>query len=400
VLTVKFRPWDDARVAPEAAGIGFEQVLMDAEIQVDGKPVRPLFRQVPPGRHTISVRDPRDGNTLDVSIEARSGRSYLLSQTPASPLKPFSPGLPALEYYGPTGGSITRMHDGRYLMAFTRGLVTPGIWLAESKDGRQWSEPWEFSHNDVFQTTRANLFVDDAGVLWMAYFSKRLAVDFSSAGGLLWLCRSEDGRNWETPQPIRIPVQAQYHDLAHFTRDHKGRCWLFYNRFAGSGARPDDITELTPLNLPVADDVHPQNPYAVFDANGTCHLVFDDYNGRSLYYTRSADMRIWSNPVLLAEKAPNAECPQLLLDDKRAAVVYETHGGTVARSGELVDSGLRLGTPVFLTGGLTRVKGGRVYVAGGEAMLFAAGSDYAPWLLIGRVEDLLRTGESAVRKGP
>ena len=118
-------------------------------------------------------------------------------------------------------------------------------------------------------------------------------------------------------------------DLDVERNDHKGRYWLFYNRFGGSGKSPADIRELKTLDLPASGLEHPEDPWAVFDKDGVCHLVSADFSG-GIYYTRSKDMRSWSQPVLLVEKEKGISlgCPQLLLgEDDRGTLIYETGRG-------------------------------------------------------------------------
>ncbi len=406
-LKATFRPWNPQRVKPPQTMIGFSRLPPGMEVRLDDKPISSDFHTVPAGPRTVSVRDRSSGASYDVRIPGKENGQYLISHSPAVPLRPICPGLPALKTIGPAGGSVVRLADGRYLLACTTGHVTPTIRFIESEDGNRWSEPRAYQHNSIFSTTRPKLIVDDDGTIWMAYFSKRLVCNFSSAEYLLWITHSRDGRQWAQPRPIRLPelgaVQGQYHTLGQLTRAPDGKYWIFHQRWAGSGDSPDDIRELFPLPLALKESSAAANAHAAFDANGTCHLVYQDWNKGSLCYTRSSDMHQWTDPVTIAD-APSgrrSERPQVLVEDDRIAILYEQTGPTFVRSGRLTPEGLELGAPVQLTCGLTGINGGQLQRIGEEAFLFAGGRDYAPWLLRGPWRTLLHaSGPAAEQRAP
>lgn len=295
---------------------------------------------------------------------------------------------------GPGHPSIVRLQNGQFMLAFTSGdWQQHGIRFSMSPDGTAWVPSWPLPHNDIFDTRAPSLLVDDAGVIWLLFTSKRfdLAKRYSSGGYRLWLTHSRDGHNWSKIQPVWTPSYLQYQHAAQLTRDHDGRFWIFCNEYFGSGDSPDKIRELTVAAFAPSPEtpVHVCNSHAVFDAAGTCHLVYDNF-GRGLHYVRSQDTESWSEAVEIdaPKKSSSISFPQLVLHDGKGILINHANSGLWRRSVDLTGDQPTFGTNV------TRLADHVATAAGGwafqhEDTIYIPAGAYTPGVLTSSVSDLL-----------
>jgi hypothetical protein len=192
---------------------------------------------------------------------------------------------------GPASASMARLSDGCYFLAFTSGdWQQHRIRFATSQDGENWDPSWEFSLNSIFDTRAPSVTVDDDGVIWMLFTSKRFDHQrYSNAGYRLWLTSSSDGRTWSRIQPVAA-MPGQYQNTVQLTRDHTGRFWIFSQGYFGSGDSPAIVGPLQPIQVTVEQQsLGMNNLHAVFDHDNVCHLVFETF-GQSIHYSSSTDM--------------------------------------------------------------------------------------------------------------
>jgi len=311
---------------------------------------------------------------------------HLSIDYPDSPFRPVSSDLTGGPQSGRGTSSLARLPDGRFLMAFGEKKIT----LAASKDGVTWEKPWEYSHNSVFPTGNPTMLVDDDGVIWMLYRSKRPGTDhFSTGYYYLWLTHSRDGRSWSTPKPIRTAGMLSNNTTAQMTRSPDGKYWVFLNDQVGSGKSPEDIRELRRLLIPIRNNSTPTHVHATFGSDGRCHLVFTlDHRKRSVEYSRSDDMRVWSTPRTLFEDSKStAEVPQLLIDGDRVALVYSNNKGRWIRRGAMQDDGPHLTQTIQFADHTAGAYGSRCMQESDKVYVPLTGNP--PALLVADLDDLL-----------
>ena len=324
-----------------------------------------------------------------------------LKTGPANPFQ--ATPLPGFEFtnIGPTAGSLVRLPDGRLLMAFASGdQHHTGIKLSSSNHGTEWDAPWEFAHNSTFDTRAPSLLVDDDGEIWMLCLSKRLTTDrFASGPYELWLTHSRDGRGWSPLRSLQMQSESepprvatgQYQEIVQLARLADRRFGILHVRLVGAAASPGQITTLSPLSLPLDQQQHVSNPYATFEAEGRCHLVFDDF-GRGLYYTRSDDLQTWSplQKLGMAEQNSSISKPQMLLVDDRVALLHEKNSGVWLQRGTITASGLQLGQATQITNHLMPLNGSRLLRVGDRVLISAGTPPCVSNLLSAPITELLK----------
>ena len=310
---------------------------------------------------------------------------------PDSPFRPVSPDLTGSPRSGRGTSSLARLPDGRFLLAFGEKKIT----LAASDDGATWEGSWEYSHNSVFPTGNPTMLVDDDGVIWMLYSSKRPGTDqFSTGHYYLWLTHSRDGRSWSTPKPIRTAGMLSNNTTAQMTRSPDGKYWIFLNDQVGSGDSPGAIRGLERLYLPIRNNRVPTGVHAAFEANGRCHLVFV-FGGsrRSVQYSRSDDIRLWSPPTtLFGDINSTVKLPQLLIEGDRVALIHSTNKGGWIRRGTMDRDGLHLPQAIQFAKSNAGVRGSRFMQESGKIYLPMIGEP--PALLVTGRDDLFGTGDN------
>ncbi|MEE8451995.1 MAG: hypothetical protein V3R99_08780 [Thermoguttaceae bacterium] len=290
------------------------------------------------------------------------------------------------------GAALVELPDGRLLAASSKEK----IFFSTSSDGKTWEDSWEFAHNSVFNTGGPALLVDDDGVIWMAYASKRPHTDhFSSGHFCLWITHSRDGHNWSMPKPVRTGGWPAPRRPVQMTRGPGGRYWIFLDGRAGSGRSPGDVKQLRRINVPVRHEtVAPANAHATFDQQGRCHLVFDDFGlGRTSYYSRSDEMTTWSALVKLNEKEDRSRVThaQLVLHGNRVALLYTNTAGMWLRRGPMTAEGPELAEPIQLADSSQMIPGARLLRTGDKVFLPVLGDPLR--LLVADVDELVGRGD-------
>lgn len=298
---------------------------------------------------------------------------------------------PAFDGNGLQRADVVELPDGQWLMAFTAKRRDFGtkIMLSRSRDGQMWEAPWPLEHNSVYSTAHPSMAVDNEGDVWMLFTSSRLDLErFSSGRYLLWLSRTSDGRTWTRPVPVRTAEMLQDHTGGRITRGPDGRFWIFCRDEAGAGRTPGEIKKLKSLALLVRHrQFHVDQPAAFFDEQGRCHFTFRAADSQYFHtngaphYCRSDDMMTWSPLVRLTatERRSLVVFPRLLLDGKRAALIYATPQGGYLCSGTMESDGPRFGEPVRFVGPRTGVAGPCAVRLGGD--LYLPAGERAAWLL-------------------
>jgi beta-lactamase regulating signal transducer with metallopeptidase domain/tetratricopeptide (TPR) repeat protein len=299
---------------------------------------------------------------------------------------------------GPSRSTLAKLPSGNWVMAFTGGdAYQARIYLSSSADGKNWSPPWEFAHNNIFPTRSPSLIVDEDGLLWMLCTSKRFELSrYSSSEYRLWLCSSRDGRDWSPLRPVKTTGQfsGQYQQTALVTRDRTGKYWIISPNEIGSADSLAKLIELETFKL--ADDYKHtmEDMHATFDERNRCHLVF---SASGIYYTNSTNMVDWTPPVKLdGQKNQSIGFPQSFTDGDRILTIYESGHDSWLRPGRLEGDGVtwseRIPIGLPLHGALAARDGDRLLLPSGRI-----GNGAPPVLLVARVPDLLKL---AVRSGP
>jgi hypothetical protein len=280
--------------------------------------------------------------------------------------------------------SVVRTQDGQFLLA----LGGEGIELFRSTDGKEWSGPADYEHNGVFPTRCPALTVDDDGIVWMAYLSKRPSYDIYSSGSYyLYRTSSEDGKTWSRPEPILTQRLAQYQQTPFLTRDPDGEFHLFLEAQTATAAAPGDLSPTDGLYVPVREEWVPQDVHAVFDDRGRCHIVYTDPRGR-VHYSHTDRDGIWRVNMRLDEiESMHVNTPQIILKGDRVAVLYWASSGLWFHRGQWTEDGPRLGPAEQIMDHRFSGQGVRLMRLGDEVYLPLPARP--PLLLRARLADLL-----------
>jgi len=280
--------------------------------------------------------------------------------------------------------AMARLPDGRFIVAFGDDTIQ----IALTEDGETWDGPFPFQHNDIFPTRNPSLCVDDDGIVWMVYLSKRPSYDiYPSAPYYLYRTSSRDGHKWSQPKPIQPHRTIQYQFPPFLTREPRGGFRLFLGEQTATAAAPDKLLRAKPLYVPVRDDWSPQDVHAVFDDQGRCHIVYGDSHGRIHYSYADTDW-IWRVNTRLSEVEPmHVHTPQLILAKDRVALLYRAPKGLWLQRGRLTKDGPRLGPAQQIASHRIDGRGARIMRDGNDVYLPLAARP--PLLLRANVEDLL-----------
>ncbi|MEQ8791831.1 MAG: sialidase family protein [Pirellulaceae bacterium] len=326
------------------------------ELTLDGEPYQTAVAShgVAPGLHTYRYSHPERSAALTYAAEFQPGARYGLFINLDSPLESRLTNLRG--FVGNDGGdsSLVRRKDGGWFTVWQAEGGT--LRFATSDDLVRWSEPWGLAesglYGDRLQCVSPSLHVDGEGELWLTYFSNRLDLEQLNSGGFrLFLTHSRDGREWSTPRPLTTSTSGWPPGAVQMTTGPDGMFWMFHRLMAASADSPAEVTRLEPLAIAGDDSLagHARRPHAVFTADGRAHLVWDHFGQKLMYARRDAD-GAWSAAVELtmAGQGASASWPRLLLDGRRAALVYEKSGSWL-RPGRITETGLELGEAVKLT---------------------------------------------------
>ena len=232
------------------------------------------------------------------------------------------------------GTSLIRLADGRLLMAFTSNHIgIPNIEFSTSIDGVHWEEPWSFPHNQSRTTDDALLVTDDDGTIWMVFSTYHNYLNRRN----VWCTSSQDGVQWADPKLLEF---SRMHTFPiDFYRRPSGEYVIVTNHGVGRGKNPLEIREFQTIEPPSRSDIDGQ-PRIVFDEKDVCHAVAT--SGNDILYWNSNDLEIWSPPSVVARSSHKGfqVQPRLILDSRRAALVYRSNNVAVIKLGTLTDVGI------------------------------------------------------------
>lgn len=369
-------------------------------------PIGAAFTDLDPGIYEFAYRAAGREDVWRCRARMVGGGVYGLFVNLDSPFQWQLTTLRGVGEHPPGRPSLVRRADGTWLAAYSTGSA---IRMASSKDGVTWEEPWPLPHETLARRVEPTLYADGKGSLWLACFSDRLRSATVGTGGYtLWLRRSQDGRTWSLPRPVRIelgedprrPPWLDYQAIGgspwgavHLTRGPDGRCWLFWRDRIGSGPSPDRLEPLRQYRLEGARLTNTSSPHVTIDARGRFHMVFLDHR-RGICYAASADGRQWTAPVSIVEgvRASSYGSVQLVLDRERAALLYSDTKGGWWRRGTL-EPKPAFGPPVKITNHVIPPCGSRACVTPDGTVALLTGSDTV-WLLTAPLTRLTRPAEA------
>jgi len=332
------------------------------------------------GRHVLTYRRPDKAKALSCAINMTDSATYGLFLNYDSPFGARHTNLRGVgntSWWMACTAGLAQLPDGRWLLAGSGR--DEKIRLFESKDLLDWSPARSFSLNSVFRNHAARLFVDEKGVIWLAWFSDRLQVDTASwhSRYRLWLAHSRDGRKWSPPRPIAMNASGSDWppDPVSILQGSKGEVWMYWRHLAAKAESLGGISELKAINMP-GSSPRMRNTHVAVDPAGSRHMLFD--RQLTIAYSRSDDGRTWTQPVTLIPKPRGGRAwrGQIVFDKSRACVIYEdSRGAQLCR----LTMGLKpgLGVTVKIAGRhtplnamrLCRTRDGRaVLLAGAESV--------------------------------
>ncbi|MDB5319150.1 MAG: repeat-like domain, partial [Phycisphaerales bacterium] len=277
---------------------------------------------------------------------------------------------------------FARLPDGRWIGALTAG---GRVYTATTRDLVTWDAPRELPLNGIGNNVEPALIVDGKGVVWLAWFNNRLSLNPRSSGGYqLWLASCADGRTWSAPRAIGADTGGWPMGALHWLRTADGHFRLSWRAASATAVGPSEITKLSAIQMFVPERLWPMDPQVVQEDGGRFHMVLDD-RMRGVTYANSEDGRKWSEPVVLVEKIPNGpgmETPALLIDGRRAALIYQVGAESFLRRG-LLSELMNMGAPVQIGGG-----GVARWARVGEEVVGFVGGE-TPWVLRGKVADVV-----------
>ena len=343
-----------------------------------------------PGRYAYTYQPPGRKDVFRRELKLEAGRRYGLFVNLDSPFKSSLTALGHFNYHPLARSCLARLADGRWLAAWCG--TGSKIMLSTSKDLLTWAKPYPLPLNSVFKNIAPALLTDTDGTVHLAYFSNRLHLETSSSAGyLMWLTSSKDGRTWSPPRVVQTGSPAGWPlGSSQMLRTGDGRYWIFWRRHAASGKSLADIRRLSRIKMDVPGDVNPWSPHVALDDKGGMHMVFDNFR-RGIDHSVSADGTKWSAPkLLLPADSPQGQHPQLIVRGGRAALIYETNEGAFLRSMALKTG--KLGPAVKITNHVVPLAGSRLTVTPDGQVVILAGTDTV-WVLRAPLEDVLAEGK-------
>jgi hypothetical protein len=402
--TARFRKPEDLALVPEDVKPPADAILSTRFLPEGGVLARngEIVRAgttvvgMTPGQHIISYEHRGQNKHFECELFVPVGGRMAMFINLDSPFRPAQTNLEGMHYYPVSRACQVRLPDGRWLVAYGGG--ESGIALSASRDRVTWEKPWGLSFGGRCKRMDPALHLDSDGTLWLAYFSNRTSLEtVSTAGYLLWLTHSKDGRTWAAPRPLGLSTQgatgAEWWRVGTFggwpltgiqlAESPDGRRWVFWRDYVGVAESFAKIRELQPMKFPEGIRVKMANPHVTIVRDGRLHAVFDDW-GRALYYTTSADGREWTEPVSLVgnEGGTRPVRPQLVLWAGRAALIYEDSKGAWLRAGKL-EPKPAFGAAVQIASHVSPMSGSRLFIDDdkGEVSFFTGGG--AVWLVRG-----------------
>ncbi|HEY1375315.1 MAG TPA: hypothetical protein VGF55_00890, partial [Gemmataceae bacterium] len=276
---------------------------------------------------------------------------------------------------------FARLPDGRWVAALTAG---PRLFTATSRDLVTWDRPRSLPASTVGNNLDPAITVDDAGTVWVAWFSNRLSLEPQGSGGYtLWLAHSADLAAWAPPRAVAADTGSGWPlGTLHWLR--VGRDFrLSWRAAAATAPAPARITRLKPIAIPSDKQAWLLDPHVSRDAAGRLHMVVNDAL-RGIVYATSGDGTAWSEPRFLVRKPPNSPFggePHLFIDGDRAALICQDGTAASVRHGKLAD--LPALSPPIAIGQVSGTRWHRV----GEQVVGFAGGEW-PCLLRAKAADV------------
>lgn len=280
-----------------------------------------------------------------MTIDAKPGRYYGLFFNLDSPFASQLTNLHGFSSRYGASSSFVQMPNGQWLAVW----ANDSLHFATSRDLVTWSEPWESNeaalYGGHYNCLMPSLHVDKEGTISLAYFSNRLDVDRMNTGGYrLFIMNSKDGKTWSPPRAIDLEMHGWPPGIVQMLDGPDGKVWMIYRLQFAAAERVSEITKFAKLEIPATEKVHShaRNPYAVLDAAGRLHLVWDGF-GQTLYYSRREANGTWRQPVELwdPKQGSGVSHPQFFIDGDKLALLYSRQGAFIQR-GRFVE-----GSPVF-----------------------------------------------------
>ena len=388
-VTATFRPAGKPRVRPVQTWVTCEGLPAGGRFTRNGKTVRPRSSStVAPGRYVFTYEVPGRTEKFKCEIDLAAGRRYSVFVNLDSPFKS------TLTPLGGVGGpwpsrDLARLPDGRWLAAWSTGKK---IMLATAnKDLTKWDKPRPLPLNEIFDNMYPSLLVDAKGVVHMAYFSDRLAVENTSTGRFkLWLTRSTDGVKWSRPRPVSGGNYGSGWPVGgvDMVRGPKGKYWLFWRDYAGSAESVNGIRAISKIVQPRPSGMHVWDPNVVVDAKGKFHMVFDDFD-RAVCYSSSTDGSNWTAPVIMAD---NSRDPRLLVSKGRFALISGGRNGVYLQRGALDKPWVAEDTIKIASGSLSMAGSQLALTPDGEVLALAGNDTF--WLLRAKLGDLVGAADN------
>ena len=228
--------------------------------------------------------------------------------------------------------SLVRMKDNRLLLVYTDWSLTfPRLMVTTSADGVHWQAPWNFPFNDTFAAIRPRTVLDDDGIVWMFYTSRRGSVS-SASGGVytIWRTSTQNGRDWSDPTIIMTPditITLSGSEIE-VVRAPDGDFVVYSDEVF---VRTGSLAEITRLDVLFPSAARRRiaitgHRYLAFDAQGGCHCVVPTGYEGEISYTYSPDMIDWS-PLHVVARSENRKTeiqPVLVFRDGEAVLAYRS----------------------------------------------------------------------------
>jgi len=346
-----------------------------------------------PGRYAFTYRSPDSPETFRCEVDFAPAGHYGLFINLDSPFRWTLTDLRGFAEHPPSRASLVRLPDGRWLAAY--GSRDSKVLLSTSADGAKWEKPWPLPHGSIGDRVEPTLHLDSKGTLWLAYFDNRLAWPTASTSGYqLWLASSRDGREWSRPRPVLVARQgaraAFWREFgsavawpcgaAQLLEGPDGRHWLFWRGYLACAETPETLRELRPIPFEGGAQPDVRSTHVAIDPAGRLHMVLHT-GGEGICYSASADGRQWSAPQALGIEARGVQLSgaQLILDGAHAALLYGTsHGAWLCRGA--VEPAPKFAPPVKISNHVIPLCGSRACITRDGQVALLVGKDSA-WLL-------------------
>jgi tetratricopeptide (TPR) repeat protein len=360
-------------------------------LKLDDKPLANSIAvdDIAPGPHQITYQP--QGALPPVRLQAtfKPGLDYRLFINAASPFRWDLTNLGDFQLGSIAIRDLARLPDGRWVAALTAG---ERVFTATTRDWTTWDLPQLLPASVFGNNIDPAITVDDAGVIWIAWFSNCLSLHpRGSAGYSLWLAHSADGKTWSAPRAIQANTGGWPMGTLHWLKT-PGQFRLSWRAESATEASPAQMTKLDRIDLDgnpqkgLLHDMWPLAPDVVRDDEGRYHMLWNDPLW-GITYTSSADGKKWAQPLFLISKPENRPFSdaQMFLDGKRAALIYADDSGTHLRRFNLADL-FTIAPPIQISGRSASTLGVRWQRSGDQIFGFVAGE--APWLVRASVKDL------------